>query len=131
MDVKRGPILFRCDGTPDLGWEPLYQCLALAAALQRRRRGTHFLSYLEPLSLAQVIHRGNNEWAPADVLEDRCRSAAEAAGMKAGDFFSPLRVAVTGRTVSPPLFASMELLGRARTLARLDHALAKLAEVPV
>lgn len=65
MDVKRGPILFRCDGTPDLGWEPLYQCLALAAALQRRRRGTHFLSYLEPLSLAQVIHRGNNEWAPA------------------------------------------------------------------
>lgn len=65
MDVKRGPILFRCDGTPDLGWEPLYQCLALAAALQRRRRGTHFLSYLEPLSLAQVIHRGNNEWSPA------------------------------------------------------------------
>jgi spore coat polysaccharide biosynthesis predicted glycosyltransferase SpsG len=65
MDVKRGPILFRCDGTPELGWEPLYQCLALAAALQRRRRGTHFLSYLEPLSLAQAIHRGNNEWAPA------------------------------------------------------------------
>lgn len=67
MDVKRGPILFRCDGTPDLGWEPLYQCLAFAAALQRRRRGTHFFSYLEPLSLAQVIHRGNNEWAPAEA----------------------------------------------------------------
>lgn len=66
MDVKRGPILFRCDGSPDLGWEPLYQCLTLAAALQRRRRGTHFLSYLEPLSLAQVIHRGNNEWSPAE-----------------------------------------------------------------
>ena len=65
MDVKRGPILFRCDCTPDLGWEPFYQCLALAAAMQRRRRGTHFLSYLEPLSLAQVIHRGNNEWVPA------------------------------------------------------------------
>lgn len=66
MDVKRGPILFRCDGTPEHGWEPLYQCLALAAALQRRRRGTHFLSYLEPLSLAQTIHRGNNEWSPAE-----------------------------------------------------------------
>ncbi len=66
MDVKRGPILFRCDGTPELGWEPLYQCLSLAAALQRRRRGTHFLSYLEPLSLAQTIHRANNEWAPAE-----------------------------------------------------------------
>ena len=34
------------------GWEPFYQCLSLAAALQRRRRGTHFLSYLDPLSLA-------------------------------------------------------------------------------
>ena len=67
MDVKRGPILFRCDGTQDLGWEALYQCLALGAALQRRRRGTYFLSYLDPLSLAQVIHRGNNEWVPAEV----------------------------------------------------------------
>jgi spore coat polysaccharide biosynthesis predicted glycosyltransferase SpsG len=64
MDATRGPILFRCDGTP-AGWEPLYQCLSLAAALQRRRRGTHFLSYLDPLSLATVINRGNNDWAPA------------------------------------------------------------------
>lgn len=66
MDVKRGPILFRCDGTPDHGWEPFYQCLSFAAALQRRRRGTHFHSYLDPLSLAHVIHRGNNEWIPAE-----------------------------------------------------------------
>jgi spore coat polysaccharide biosynthesis predicted glycosyltransferase SpsG len=65
MDVTRGPILFRCDGTPG-AWEPLYQCLCLAAALQRRRRGTHFHSYLEPLSLAQAINRGNNDWTPAE-----------------------------------------------------------------
>ena len=71
MDAKRGPILFRCDGTPDLGWEPLYQCLSLAAALQRRRRGTHFLSYLDPLSLAQVINRGNNDWVPAEAAARR------------------------------------------------------------
>jgi nondiscriminating glutamyl-tRNA synthetase len=63
----------------------------------------------------------------AEVLEDRCRRAADAAGMKAGDFFGPIRVALTGRTVSPPLFASMELLGRERTLARLDAALDRLA----
>ena len=56
MDATRGPILFRCDGTPEGGWEPLYRCLSLAAALQRRRRGTHFLSYLDPLSLATVIN---------------------------------------------------------------------------
>ncbi len=66
MDVKRGPILFRCDATTELGYEPLYQCLSLAAALQRRRRGTHFFSYLEPLNLAQAIHRANNEWKAAE-----------------------------------------------------------------
>ena len=65
----------------------------------------------------------------ADLLEQRFREAADAAGMKAGDFFSPLRVAVTGRTVSPPLFASLELLGRERSLARVDLALDKLAAV--
>ena len=67
----------------------------------------------------------------ADLLEQRFREAADAAGMKAGDFFSPIRVAVTGRTISPPLFASLELLGRDRSLARIRTALARLAEVPV
>jgi glutamyl-tRNA synthetase len=62
----------------------------------------------------------------ADVLETRCRQAAEELGWKAGDFFRPLRLAVTGRPVSPPLFGSMELLGRDRVLARLDAALGKL-----
>jgi glutamyl-tRNA synthetase len=62
----------------------------------------------------------------AERLEQRCREAAEEAAMKAGDFFSPIRVAVTGRTVSPPLFASLELIGRERSLARLGDAIAKL-----
>ncbi len=66
MDATRGPILFRCDGTPDGGWEPFYQCLSLAAAFQRRRRGTHFLSYLDPASLAVAVNRGNNDWIPTD-----------------------------------------------------------------
>jgi nondiscriminating glutamyl-tRNA synthetase len=65
----------------------------------------------------------------ADLLEQRCREAADAAGMKPGPFFTPLRVAVTGRTVSPPLFDSLELLGRDRSLARIDVALEKLGEV--
>jgi len=62
----------------------------------------------------------------ADVLEDRCRAAAAELEMKPGDMFKPLRVALTGRTVSPPLFASMELLGRDRCLARIDAGLARL-----
>jgi glutamyl-tRNA synthetase len=67
----------------------------------------------------------------ADVLETRCRAAAEELGWKAGDFFRPLRAAVTGRSVSPPLFGSMELLGRDRVLARIDAAIGKVsAEAP-
>jgi glutamyl-tRNA synthetase len=67
----------------------------------------------------------------ADVLEARCRAAADEMGWKAGDFFRPLRAAVTGRSVSPPLFGSMELLGRDRVLSRVDGALGKVsAEAP-
>ena len=65
----------------------------------------------------------------ADLLEQRAREAADAAGIKAGAFFTPIRVAVTGRTVSPPLFESLELLGRDRSLARIEIALHKLSEV--
>jgi glutamyl-tRNA synthetase len=63
----------------------------------------------------------------ADLLEQRSREAAAEAGMKPGDFFTPIRVAVTGRTVSPPLFDSLELLGRDRALARIDLAIGKLS----
>jgi glutamyl-tRNA synthetase len=42
--------------------------------------------------------------------------------LKAGKAFGPLRVAVTGRTVSPPLFESMAILGRDRSLSRLRAA---------
>jgi glutamyl-tRNA synthetase len=62
----------------------------------------------------------------AGELEAISRNAAEGNAWKAGDFFRPLRVAVTGRLVSPPLFGSMELLGRERTLARTDAAIARL-----
>ena len=76
-----------------------------------------------------VLEELEDEDFSADLLETRCREAADAAGMKAGAFFSPLRVAVTGRTVSPPLFAALELLGRDRSVARVDRALEKLAPV--
>ena len=55
--MNRDPILFRVDGTPRLGWEQLARCLTFAAALQRRRRPTYFLSDLEPASLALSIKR--------------------------------------------------------------------------
>jgi glutamyl-tRNA synthetase len=62
----------------------------------------------------------------ATVLEERFRAAAEAAGIKVGSFFAPFRVAITGRTVSPPLFESMEVLGQDETIARVHNALQAL-----
>ena len=63
----------------------------------------------------------------ADELEPPLRDLAEARGWKAGDLFMAIRVAVTGRTATPPLFDTMVALGRDRVLERLDRALAVLA----
>jgi glutamyl-tRNA synthetase len=62
-----------------------------------------------------------------EPLELAVRPMTEILGMKAGPFFGVLRVAVTGRTASPPLFQTMEVLGRGRCLERLRAALQKLA----
>jgi glutamyl-tRNA synthetase len=64
---------------------------------------------------------GNDEEAEALV---KAKAGQEA--VKLGDLMMPLRVAVTGARVSPPLFGSLRLLGAERSLARIDRALAKL-----
>ncbi|HJW22316.1 MAG TPA: glutamate--tRNA ligase [Candidatus Limnocylindrales bacterium] len=63
----------------------------------------------------------------ADELEPPLRALAEARGWKAGDLFMAIRVAVTGRTATPPLFDTLVALGRDRTLGRLDRAIALLS----
>ncbi|HEX5013437.1 MAG TPA: glutamate--tRNA ligase [Candidatus Limnocylindrales bacterium] len=66
----------------------------------------------------------------ADELEPPLRSLAEVRGWKAGDLFMAIRVAVTGRTATPPLFDTLVALGYERTLERLDRALQTLASAP-
>jgi glutamyl-tRNA synthetase len=58
--------------------------------------------------------------------EEPMRQLAERLGLSAGQFFGILRVAVTGQKVSPPLFESMEIIGRAKVLERLLGAKAQL-----
>jgi glutamyl-tRNA synthetase len=60
------------------------------------------------------------------ALHDRTEALAEERGMKLGKLQAPIRVAVTGRRVGPPLFESLEVLGRAETLTRLQRALERL-----
>ena len=61
------------------------------------------------------------------ALEASLRAIVEPLGLKAGQVFMTLRVAVTGSTVSPGLFETMEVLGPAKCLARIDAALLVLA----
>jgi glutamyl-tRNA synthetase len=66
----------------------------------------------------------------ADELEPPLRALAEARGWKAGDLFMAIRVAVTGRTATPPLFDTLVALGRDATLDRLDRAIELLDAAP-
>jgi glutamyl-tRNA synthetase len=61
-----------------------------------------------------------------DALEQTLRSAAAALGIKTGQMFQPIRVAVCGRKNAPPLFATLEVLGRDTSLARIGQAIEKL-----
>jgi glutamyl-tRNA synthetase len=60
-----------------------------------------------------------------EPLKDALLAVGEAHGLKLGKAQAPVRVAVTGRTVGPPLFESLVVLGRARTLERLRSARAR------
>ena len=62
------------------------------------------------------------QWSTAGIEEALKAALLEGLELKPRKAFGPLRVAVTGATVSPPLFESMELLGRDRSLARLAAA---------
>ena len=85
---------------------------ALAAKVLRRAA--------EVLGAAEFSHDG---------LEAALRSAAESLGIKAGQMFEPVRVAVCGRKTAPPLFGTLEVLGRDTSLARIQAAIGKLETI--
>ncbi|GAA4726263.1 glutamate--tRNA ligase [Nocardioides endophyticus] len=66
---------------------------------------------------------GLHEWSTAAIQDALQAELVDAMGLKPRNAFGPVRVAVTGRRISPPLFESMELLGRERSLGRLQSAL--------
>ncbi|MGI5837788.1 MAG: glutamate--tRNA ligase [Chloroflexota bacterium] len=70
------------------------------------------------------------DWSRS-ALEDVTRPLADELGVKTGQLFGILRVASTGRTAAPPLFETMEVLGRERVMARLDVAEEKLEKLAI
>jgi glutamyl-tRNA synthetase len=61
-----------------------------------------------------------------DPLDHALRAAAQELGLKAGQMFQPIRVAVCGKKNAPPLFETLEVLGKEKTVERIGQALAKL-----
>ncbi len=79
-------------------------------------------STLDGLRRSQAILESLDNWE-ATEMEARLRDLVTELGLKPVQLFTSLRVAVTGRTVSPPLFETMETLGRNASLGRLRHGI--------
>ena len=84
----------------------------------------------QPWSRAVLVETadsyGRATWN-ADSLKAVLERVGGAHGVKLGKAQAPVRVAVTGRSVGPPLFESLEVLGRDETVRRLHVAVARLA----
>jgi glutamyl-tRNA synthetase len=77
-------------------------------------------------AVAKAAHdalAGVENWTTEAIEEALRQALVEELGLKPRHAFGPVRVAVTGRRISPPLFESLELLGRQRSLARLADAM--------
>ena len=93
-----------------------YDADAVAKQWKDRTSVVHLLSSVRD-ELASI-----NTWEPSS-LESALRAQAEQRGLSAGKVFQPLRLALTGLTVSPGIFEVLVLLGRDRALSRIEDAL--------
>ena len=79
------------------------------------------------LAAARDALAGVATWG-AEAIHTALSAACEKEGTKPRVLYMPVRVALTGKTVAPGLYESLELLGREESLARIDAALARLGE---
>ena len=80
----------------------------------------------EVLDAALGALAGIPDWTTAGIEEALRAELIDSRGMKPRTAFGPLRTAISGRRISPPLFESMELLGRESSLARITRLRAEL-----
>lgn len=95
------------------------ESFAVDPAAARKALGADAVPVLE--AAAAALER-EPEWTAAAIEQALKASLVDGLGLKPRKAFAPVRVAVTGRTVSPPLYESMELLGRQRSLSRIAAA---------
>jgi glutamyl-tRNA synthetase len=87
---------------------------------------------MDPADVAKALHAAHQTLSGLtdfshEGQEAAMRALAEQLGLKVGDFFGVVRVAVTGQRISPPLFETMAIMGRDTALARIEAA-AKLLD---
>ncbi|CAL9353643.1 Glutamate--tRNA ligase [Actinosynnema sp. ALI-1.44] len=102
--------------TDEEGFRPEEESAAKALGADARPVLEASISALEALG----------DWTTAAIEDALKVSLVDGLGLKPRKAFAPVRVAVTGRTVSPPLYESMELLGRDRSIGRLRRALGSI-----
>ena len=95
-----------------------------AEAVEKSLKKPGAAARLTALSQAFV---GVTDWTHA-TLETTLKATATALGIKTGELVHPARVALSGRSVGPGLYEMIEVLGKDRTLARLERAKSLAAE---
>ena len=123
LDLLKGRVKrldqFPVDARPFFDPAPEPDPAAVEKHLSKRELAAPLRGYVTAL-------RELDRFEPAP-LEAALRATADAHGVKAGALIHATRVAVTGRAVSPGLFEVLELLGRDRSIARMEQALRRLA----
>jgi glutamyl-tRNA synthetase len=89
------------------------------------QKGTTREQTIEALRQAQRVVELEDPFTH-EALEAAFRALAERLGLKTNQLFMSTRIACTGKTATPPLFETMEVLGRARVMDRLERAAARL-----
>jgi glutamyl/glutaminyl-tRNA synthetase len=84
---------------------------------------------VERLEAARAALAAVEPWTE-DGVEAALNAVVEETGAKPGQVFQPIRLAITGTTVSPGIYESVHLLGREKTLARIDRTLTHAREAP-
>lgn len=113
-DVTQWCDLFFVDFPPPEAQNLIGAKLDAAASLNALRRTIELLASLP-------------DWTE-QAMEEPLRHLADELGLKTGQLFGIIRMAATGKSVSPPLFGTLAVLGREKSLARLRAAEAQLAQ---
>jgi len=112
VDAKVGPLFLPDDIV-------MFDADAVTKVMEKKG-GYGILEKLSPV-LADV-----SDWTPA-IIDAALKAFCEANAVKLNDVAQPLRIAITGRTVSPAIGESLALLGKPRTMNRIQQCLARRA----